>query len=270
MNTVPELEARNLSVEYDDRNGVLPALHGVDLEIAPGAFVAILGPSGSGKTTLLNVFAGFVAPTDGVALFCGEPITAPSVERAVVFQRHALFPWLDVADNVAFPLKVRRVDRRRRRQMIAPLLARVGLAEFARHPVWALSGGMQQRVGLARALAADPAVLLLDEPLGALDAITREDMQRVLLDLWAGSQKTAVLITHDIEEAIFLATHLVVLSERPGRIAGRFDLAFGERVAAGEDARAIRSDRDFTALKSDLRALMHRRGSAVSALKDAA
>ena len=141
MNAVPELEARNLSVEYDDRNGVLPALHGIDLEIAPGAFVAILGPSGSGKTTLLNVFAGFVAPTDGVALFRGEPITAPSVERAVVFQRHALFPWLDVADNVAFPLKVRRVDRRRRRQMIAPLLARVGLAEFARHPVWALSGG---------------------------------------------------------------------------------------------------------------------------------
>ena len=119
-----------------------------------------------------------------------------------------------------------------------PLLLRVGLAEFADHPVWTLSGGMQQRVGLARALAADPAVLLLDEPLGALDAITREDMQRVLLDLWASSEKTALLITHDIEEAVFLATELIVLSERPGRIVGRFDLPFSRRVAAGDDPRA--------------------------------
>ena len=180
----------------------------------------------------------------------------------MVFQRHALLPWLDVADNIAFPLKIRGIDRKRRRQMIVPLLLRVGLAEFADQPVWTLSGGMQQRVGLARALAADPAVLLLDEPLGALDAITREDMQRVLLDLWAGSAKTAVLITHDIEEAVFLATHLVVLSERPGRIVGRFDLRFSQRVADGEDAAAIRAEADFTAIKAELRALMHRRVSA--------
>jgi taurine transport system ATP-binding protein len=117
---------------------------------------------------------------------------------------------------------------------------------------------MQQRVGLARALAADPAVLLLDEPLGALDAITREDMQRVLLDLWTGSSRTALLITHDIEEAVFLATHLVVLSERPGRIVARFELDFSSRVAAGEDASAIRADSAFTAIKAELRALMHR------------
>ncbi len=190
MADVAELEARCLSVEYDAANGALPALRGIDLRVGPGAFVAVLGPSGSGKTTLLNVFAGFIRPTSGEANFRGAPITAPSAERAVVFQRHALLPWLDVADNVAFPLKVRGIDRKRRRQMVIPLLLRVGLAEFADHPVWTLSGGMQQRVGLARALAADPAVLLLDEPLGALDAITREDMQRVLLDLWAGSAKT--------------------------------------------------------------------------------
>jgi taurine transport system ATP-binding protein len=267
---VPELEARNLTVEYDDRNGVLPALRGVDLAVAPGAFVAILGPSGSGKTTLLNVFAGLVPPTEGAALFRGAPITNPSVQRAVVFQRHALFPWLDVLDNVAFPLKLRGIDRRGRRRMVAPLLERVGLTGFVRHPIWALSGGMQQRVGLARALAADPAVLLLDEPLGALDAITREDMQRVLLDLWAGSHKTCVLITHDIEEAVFLATSLVVLSERPGRIVGRFDLAFGARVAAGEDASAIRSDPDFTALKAKLRALMHRQAGTTGEMPEAA
>jgi taurine transport system ATP-binding protein len=253
-----ELEARALSVEYNATKGALPALRDIDLAVKRGSFVAVLGPSGSGKTTLLNAFAGFIRPTGGSALFRGEPITAPSAERAVVFQRHALLPWLDVADNVAFPLKVKGIERHRRRQLVIPLLLRVGLAEFADHPVWTLSGGMQQRVGLARALAADPAVLLLDEPLGALDAITREDMQRVLLDLWTGSSRTALLITHDIEEAVFLATHLVVLSERPGRIVARFELDFSSRVAAGEDASAIRADSAFTAIKAELRALMHR------------
>ncbi len=260
-----ELEARNLSVAYDAADGALPALQSIDLAVRAGSFVAVLGPSGSGKTTLLNAFAGFVRPTGGEVFFRDRPIAGPSAERAVVFQRHALLPWLDVADNVAFPLKVRGVPYRTRRQAVVPLLLRVGLAEFASKPVWTLSGGMQQRVGLARALAADPAVLLLDEPLGALDAITREDMQRVLLDLWATTAKTALLITHDIEEAVFLATHLVVLSERPGRIVARLDLDFSARVAAGEDAAAIRADREFTAVKAELRAVMHRGASAAAA-----
>lgn len=259
MSTVPELEARNLSVEYDATEGAVPALRGVDLTVEAGGFLAILGPSGSGKTTLLNTFAGFIRPTSGEAYFRGKPIAGPSVERAVVFQRHALLPWLDVTENIAFPLKLRGIERRRRRALVTPLLVRVGLAEFASHPVWTLSGGMQQRVGLARALAADPAVLLLDEPLGALDAITREDLQRVLIELWSASNKTAVLITHDIEEAVFLATRLIVLSERPGRIVGRYDLPFAARIAAGDDPRAIRSEADFTAAKAELRALMDRR-----------
>ena len=257
-----ELEARALSVAYDAAGGALPALDRIDLAVRPGSFVAVLGPSGSGKTTLLNAFAGFVRPTEGEVLFRGRPIGGPAAERAVVFQRHALLPWLDVADNVAFPLKIRGVPHRLRRQMVVPLLLRVGLAAFAEKPVWTLSGGMQQRVGLARALAADPAVLLLDEPLGALDAITREDMQRVLLDLWASTAKTALLITHDIEEAVFLATHLVVLSERPGRIVARLDLNFSARVASGEDPGDIRADREFTAVKAELRAVMQRRAAA--------
>jgi len=260
MSGIPELEARNLSVAYDGTNGaVVAALRGIDLTVEQGAFVAILGPSGSGKTTLLNAFAGFVQPTGGDVFFRGRPIAGPSVERAVVFQRHALLPWLTVSENVAFPLKLRGSDRRRRRAIVAPLLLRVGLSEFADQPVWTLSGGMQQRVGLARALAADPAVLLLDEPLGALDAITREDLQGLLIELWAGSAKSAVLITHDIEEAVFLATRLVVLSERPGRIVGRYELPFAGRLAAGESPRAIRSEPDFTAAKAELRALMDRR-----------
>ncbi|HMN85411.1 MAG TPA: ATP-binding cassette domain-containing protein [Bauldia sp.] len=255
----PEIEAAGLSIDYAGAGGSdLPALRGIDLAVPAGAFVAVLGPSGSGKTTLLNAFAGFVRPSTGSVRFRGRPIEGPSVERAVVFQRHALLPWLDVTDNIAFPLKLRGIDRRRRRQMVAPLVIRVGLAEFAEHPVWTLSGGMQQRVGLARALAADPAVLLLDEPLGALDAITREDMQGLLLDLWAASGKTLFLITHDIEEALFLATDLIVLSDRPGRIVGRYRLPFSGRVAAGDDGRAVRSDAGFGALKAELRDLMHR------------
>ena len=256
MTTTPELEARALSVEYAAHSGRLPALRSLDLAVPQGAFVSVLGPSGSGKTTLLNVFAGFVRPTSGGARFRGTPISAPSVERAVVFQRHALLPWLDVADNVAFPLKIRGIERRARRSRVMPLIERVGLSDFADQPVWALSGGMQQRVGLARALAADPSVLLLDEPLGALDAITREDMQHVLLGLWAASSKTALLITHDIEEAVFLGTQLIVLSERPGRIVARYDLPFASRIAAGEDPGAVRSDRDFAAIKAELRGVM--------------
>jgi taurine transport system ATP-binding protein len=257
MTIAPELEARNLSVEYELAEGAVSALRGIDLAVEPGQFLAILGPSGSGKTTLLNAFAGFIRPTAGSVYFRGEPIMAPSVERAVVFQRHALLPWLDVSENIAFPLKLRGIEKRRRRALVAPLIARIGLAEFADLPVWALSGGMQQRVGLARALAADPAVLLL-----ALDAITREGLQRVLIELWAGSRKTAVLITHDVEEAVFLATRLIVLSERPGRIIARFDLPFSARIAAGDDSRSIRSDPAFTAAKAELRDLMDRRAVA--------
>jgi taurine transport system ATP-binding protein len=261
MPATPELEARNLSVEYELAAASIPALRGIDLAVEQGQFLAILGPSGSGKTTLLNAFAGLIRPTLGNVYFRGRPIVAPSVERAVVFQRHALLPWLNVVENIAFPLKLRGIERRRRRAMVMPLLVSVGLIEFADHPVWTLSGGMQQRVGLARALAADPAVLLLDEPLGALDAITREDLQRVLIDLWAGSGKTAVLITHDVEEAVFLATRLIVLSERPGRIVARRDFPFSARIAAGDDPRAIRSEAAFSAAKAELRDLMERRSA---------
>jgi taurine transport system ATP-binding protein len=258
MTTTVELEARKLSVEYAARGGRLHALDSVDIKVQRGRFLAILGPSGSGKTTLLNAFAGFVRPTTGNVFFRGEAIAGPSVERAMVFQKHALLPWLDVAENVAFPLKLRGIGARSRRFQVEPLLDRVGLGAFASYPVWSLSGGMQQRVGLARALAADPAALLLDEPLGALDAITREDLQDVLVELWASSGKTVVLITHDIEEAVFLASDLVVLSDRPGRVVASIEVPFSARVAAGENARRIRTAPEFTALKAELRDVMDR------------
>lgn len=254
----PELEARGLNVEYEDGDRPLPALRHIDLSVAAGEFVAVVGPSGSGKTTLLNAFAGFVRPTAGEVLFRGNPIRSPSVERAMVFQRHALLPWLNVVENVAFPLKLRGIDRRRRREAVTPLLLTTGLIDFADKPVWTLSGGMQQRVGLARALAANPAVLLLDEPLGALDAITREDLQQVLLDLWAASAKTAVLITHDIEEALFLGTRVVVLSARPGRIVAAFESPFAREVAAGASGRRIRASAAFGEAKAELRDILAR------------
>jgi len=254
----PELEARGLTVEYAGGDRPLPALRNIDLSVAAGEFVAVVGPSGSGKTTLLNAFAGFVPPTSGEVLFRGTPIRAPSVERAMVFQRHALLPWLNVVENVAFPLKLRGLDRRRRREAVTPLLVTTGLVDFAGKPVWTLSGGMQQRVGLARALAADPAVLLLDEPLGALDAITREDLQRVLLDLWASTRKTAVLITHDIEEALFLGTRVVVLSARPGRIVAAFESPFAREVAAAGGARKVRASAAFGEAKAGLRDILAR------------
>src|SRR5581483_7889568 len=145
MPATPELEVRGLSVEYDLGESAVAALRGIDLAVEQAALIAVLAPSGSGKTTLLNAFAGFIRPTAGEAYFRGRPIVAPSAERAVVFQRHALLPWLDVTENIAFPLRMRGLGSVRRRAMVAPLVARVGLAEFAKHPVWTLSGGMQQR-----------------------------------------------------------------------------------------------------------------------------
>ena len=186
-------------------------LNGVDLSVKRGQVVVIIGPSGSGKTTLLNVFAGLIRPTAGNVYFRGRPIVAASVERAVVFQRHALLPWLNVAENIAFPLKLRGIERRRRRAMVMPLLVSVGLIEFADHPVWTLSGGMQQRVGLARAFATEAPILLMDEPFSALDPLIRTKLQDELLALQKTLKKTIVFVSHDLEEALKLGSHISIM-----------------------------------------------------------
>ena len=237
------LELERISAQYP--GAAEPVLADISLSLGPQQLLVALGPSGSGKTSLLNLIAGFVAPSAGRITLDGKPVQGPGAERGVVFQDDALLPWQDVLSNVAFGLELAGVPRAQREQKAREMLALVDLAGFGSRRIWQLSGGQKQRVGLARALAADPRVLLMDEPFGALDAFTREQMQELLLQVWQRTAKPVFLITHGIEEAVFLATELVLLAPHPGRIVERLPLDFGRRYAAGESARAIKSDPRF-------------------------
>lgn len=234
-----------VTVHYPGSARGVAALEDVSLVIGREQLVVALGPSGCGKTTLLNLIAGFLQPTSGRILLDDRLVSGPSAERGVVFQDDALLPWLNVLDNVAFGLQLRDIPRAEREAAARRTLQLVDLVGFEQNPIWQLSGGMRQRVGLARGLAADPRVLLLDEPFAALDAFTREQMQELLLRLWRETRKQIFLITHDLEEAVFLATDLILLSPRPGRVAERMQLDFGLRHSQGESARSIKSDPHF-------------------------
>ncbi len=200
------------------RQEQIVALDGVDLEIGDDEFLTILGPSGCGKTTLLNIIAGFDQATGGDVHLDGEAILKPGPDRGVVFQEYALFPWLTVEQNIEFGLRERRVAKAQRRARVRDQIASVGLSGFERRYPQELSGGMRQRVAIARALVNDPKILLLDEPFAALDAQTRTMMQQELLRVWSAARRTAIFITHNIEEAILLGDRVVVMTARPGRI----------------------------------------------------
>ena len=224
-----------------------PVLQDINLQLDRRELLVVLGPSGCGKTTLLNLVAGFLPVESGSITLDNQPVTGPGAERGVVFQHEGLLPWRNVLDNVAFGLQLAGMARQEREAIARRLIRQVGLEGAEKRAIWQLSGGQRQRVGIARALATDPQLLLLDEPFGALDAFTREQMQTLLLTLWRDSGKQILLITHDIEEAIFLASDLLLLSPGPGRIVERLRLDFGQRFAEGEPCRSIKSDPQFIA-----------------------
>jgi NitT/TauT family transport system ATP-binding protein len=215
---VSSIAARQVSMVFETRNGGVRALDDVTVEVADADFVCIVGASGCGKSTLLNIMAGLIRPTAGTVEVGERPVEGPGVDRGMVFQSYTLFPWLRVRENVEFGPSLKGVSKAERRRTADRLLEEMGLVEFARAYPRELSGGMKQRVAIARALANDPEVLLMDEPFGALDALTRAGAQRFLTEIWEQHRRTIAFVTHDIDEAIYLGDTVYVMSRRPGRI----------------------------------------------------
>ncbi|MDO6456109.1 taurine ABC transporter ATP-binding protein [Celeribacter halophilus] len=246
------LTINNISMRFELPDGShVQALQDVSLELKEGELLSVLGPSGCGKSTLLNILAGFLAPTSGSVTLDGKEVTGPGAERGMVFQKGALFEWMSVRHNVEFGPRMKKMEETERNTIVENLLDTVGLHDFKDKAVYELSGGMQQRVALARCLANDPDVILMDEPLGALDALTREKMQGLVLDLWKKTGKTIILITHSVDEALLLGERLLVMAPRPGRIFKEYNLPFADK-AVGADLRAVKDDPEFGATKKEI------------------
>ncbi|KAB0679123.1 taurine ABC transporter ATP-binding protein [Aureimonas leprariae] len=253
------LKVDDVSIYFAGRDGrAIHALDRVSLEIPERGFVVALGTSGCGKSSLLNAIAGFLPVSSGAITLNGSPVAGPGADRGVVFQKDTLLPWRTVLDNVALGLKFAGVKRAERRARAEELLGLVGLADFERAYPYELSGGMRQRAGIARALATDPEILLMDEPFGALDSLTRETMQELLVRIWRETGKRIFFITHSIDEALLLGTEVVVMSPRPGRIVARFPTSFVERFARDGEPHAVKAEKEFMALGEEIRAIIHR------------
>ena len=220
----PILTIKDLDMVFGSNSSYLRVLEDIRFAVHPAEILCLLGPSGCGKTTLLKVLAGFLRPSSGQVLVHGNQVTAPGPERCVVFQEDALFPWLTVAENIAFGLKGKGIGRRRRKEMVDQYLALVGLTAFASYLPTEISGGMKQRVALARVLILQPEILLMDEPFAALDALTRQEMQQLLLELWETLAHTVVFVTHDVREAVTLADRVIMMDKNPGRVKEVVDI----------------------------------------------
>jgi taurine transport system ATP-binding protein len=227
------------------------ALKDINFTLKKGELLSVLGPSGCGKTTLLNMIAGFITPTSGQINVGDRLIEGPGADRGMVFQQGALFEWLTVAKNVDFGLRMQGVSATESRDQVEKWLATVGLQGFADTPTYQLSGGMQQRVALARCLINDPDVILMDEPLGALDALTREKMQSLVLELWKKTGKTIIIITHSVEEALLLGERLFVMAPRPGRIHKEYQLPFAE-WGLKRSLRDIKLEPEFSSVREEI------------------
>jgi len=252
------LRVDQATVHFKARDGsTVHALDSVSLDIGDGELTVALGASGCGKSTLLSAMAGFLPLSSGAITLNGRPVTGPGRDRGVVFQKDSLLPWKSVEQNVALGLKLAGLGWREQKEKTSQLLGSVGLQDFAQSPPYELSGGMRQRVGLARALATDPEILLMDEPFGALDSLTREHMQLLLIDVWHKTGKKVFFITHSIDEALLLATRVIVMSPRPGRITHQFDLNFVRAVAHGANPRSVKTSSQYLHMRELLRDLIH-------------
>lgn len=246
----------DISMRFDlPKGGSVQALKNVSLDIKSGELLSVLGPSGCGKTTLLNIVAGFLVPTEGEIVLNDETLIGPGPERGMVFQQGALFEWMSVRNNVAFGPDMKGMPRKESAKTVDRLLDIVGLQDFKEKMVYELSGGMQQRVALARCLANEPDVILMDEPLGALDALTREKMQSLVLDLWKETGKTIILITHSVEEALLLGERLLVMAPRPGRIHKEYRLPFAD-MGVGNDLREVKKHPDYASTREEILAMI--------------
>ena len=246
------LQIDKLSMRFDLPNGSsVQALKDVTIDLKAGELLSVLGPSGCGKTTLLNIVAGFLAPTEGVITLNGHTVHGPAAERGMVFQQGALFEWMSVRENVGFGPSMKGMPKAEKSKIVDHLLDVVGLQDFKDKAVYELSGGMQQRVALARCLANEPDVILMDEPLGALDALTREKMQGLVLKLWKETGKTIILITHSVEEALLLGERLIVMAPRPGRIHTVYRLPFAE-MGVGQDLREVKKHPKFAETREEI------------------
>jgi len=252
-----QIAIHGVDLQYEGKSGPVQALQNITFNIFRGEFVCVLGPSGCGKSTLLKIIAGFIPPTAGSIRLDGEEIKGTDWHRGVVFQNPPLYDWFSVRDNVAFGPKMRGLPKKEYTQLADEYLKKVGLSEFADKKIYELSGGMKQRVSIARALVNNPEILLMDEPFGALDALTRETVQDLTRKIWWESGKTIFFITHDVEEALLLGSRVIVLSKHPGRVIADIPLSFSRQIAEGASTE-IKFTQEFYTYREKLLRLIHR------------